>query len=277
MRRTVSLALLSGGLIAIAATIASGSTRQAAVADEGCSNQSLRGAYGFAIDGQAFGTNGQEAAEFADAGRIVFDGQGSLNGTDTESLNGVITTGLTFSGAYSVQAACTGTAMISGGITANLRFMLVEGGQEVNVFDTDPTLVAAGQIVKQQLADCTNASFQGIYSFAATGSAFAPGLTGPTEAGDVAAFGRIVADGRGNTSEDSAASFNGFQSADTQTGTYTVNPDCTGSASSTHHPSGNVDTVNFVIVEGGAEAKFIVTNPGAVFAGTVDKQPIDAD
>jgi hypothetical protein len=277
MRRTVSLALVSGALIALAATLVSGSTRQTAVADEGCSNQSLRGAYGFAIDGQAFGANGQEAAEFADAGRIVFDGHGGLNGTDTESLNGLITTGLTFSGAYSVQAACTGTAVISGGITANLRFMLVEGGQEVNVIDTDPGLVAAGQISKQQLAGCTNANFKGVYSFATTGSFFAPGATGPAEAGDVAAFGRIVADGRGNTTEDSAASFNGLQSADTQTGTYTVNPDCTGSATSTHHPSGQVDQVNFVIVERGAEAKFIVTNPGAVFTGTVDRQPIEGD
>ena len=272
MRRTVLLALLSAVTIGLAATLTSGSARPGALADEGCSNNSLRGAYGFAVDGQAFGTTGQEFAEFADEGRIVFDGHGNMTGTGTESLNGAINP-VVFGGTYSVQSDCTGTATIQGGLTASLRFMLVEGGQEVNAIVTDPGVVAAGQIVKQQLAGCTNASFKGVYSFATTGSAFSPG----GEVGDVAASGQIVSDGRGHTTESSNSSFNGLQTADTQTGTYTVNPNCTGSATSIHHPSGQVDTVNFVIVEGGAEAKFIVTNPGAVFVGTVDKQPIGED
>jgi len=279
VRRSLPLALLSGVLIAAAATLVSGSSRQAAVAEDGCSNHSLRGAYGFAVEGQAFNPPGpgyHEFAEFADAGRIVFDGGGNLNGTDTESLNGLISTGLTFSGTYSVQTDCTGTAVISGGITAKLRFMLVEGGQEVNVFDTDLGLVASGQITKQQLADCTNASLKGVYSFAVSGSVL--GASG--EAGDVAAFARLVVDGRGHSTESSNSSFNGAQVEDTQAGTYSVNPDCTGSAASTHTSgplTGQVDHVNFVIVEGGAEVKVIVTDPGAVFAGTVDKQPMDAD
>src|SRR5207245_64996 len=272
MRRTVYLALLSAVAIGLAATLSSGSARPGALADEGCTNHSLRGAYGFAVDGQAFGTSGQEVAEFADEGRIVFDGHGNMTGTGTESLNGAINP-VVFGGTYSVQSDCTGTATIQGGLTASLRFMLVEGGQEVNAIVTDPGVVAAGQIVKQQLAGCTNASFKGVYSFATTGSAFSPG----GEVGDVAASGQIVSDGRGHTTESSNSSFNGLQTADTQTGTYSVNPDCTGSATSIHHPSGNVDTVNFVIVEGGAEAKFIVTNPGAVFVGTVDKQPLGED
>jgi len=42
------------------------------------------------------------------------------------------------------------------------------------------------------------------------------------------------------------------------TGTYTVNPDCTGSATSTN---GNAD-FSFVIVRGGAEFMGVATNPG---------------
>ena len=271
MRRTVPLALLSGGMIALALTLASGSTQRGAYAREGCTNHSLRGAYGFATDGQAFGASG-EFAEIAAAGRIVFDGHGNLAGRETESLNGAVTEP-TFSGTYSVQPDCTGTTTIHSDLTTNLRFMLVEGGQEVNVIDTDPGVVAAGQITRQELTHCTAASFKGVYGFAASGSVYSP----DGEVGDVAVFGRIVSDGRGNTSESSASSFNGLQNADTQTGTYTVNPDCTGSTTSTHHPSGQVDQVNFVLVEGGAEAKFIVTNPGLVFAGTVDRQPTQGD
>jgi hypothetical protein len=273
MRRTVRLALLSGLTIALAAALASGSSRNAALAEGGCNNHSLSGAYGFAIEGQAFDATGQEVAEFADAGRIVFDGRGNLTGTDTEGLNGLINKGLTFSGTYSVQGDCTGTANVHGGLTVNLRFAVVEGGQEADTIAVDPGVVAAGQITKIQLERCSNATLRGAYAFAESGSAYGPG----GEAGDVAAYGRIVFDGRGNDTETSQASFNGLQSADTQTGTYSINPDCTGSAVSTHHPSGMVDTVDFVMVEGGTEAKFIVTNPGTVFAGTVDKQPLDAD
>ncbi len=35
------------------------------------------------------------------------------------------------------------------------------------------------------------------------------------------------------------------------------------------------ERVNFVIVERGAEIKFIAADPGAVFAGSIDKQPSD--
>src|SRR2546428_13373006 len=112
--------------------------------------------------------------------------------------------------------------------------MLVEGGQEVDVIDTDTGVIAAGQITRQQLEGCTNASLKGVYAFASSGSVH----TATGELGDIAAFGRIVFDGRGGDTEISQASIFGAQNPDTQTGTYTVNPDCTGSATSTHHPSG---------------------------------------
>jgi hypothetical protein len=268
MRRTRPFALLPGMLIALAAILTSTGTSPRAYAHEGCSNHSLRGAYGFATDGQAFGATGAEFAEFASAGRVVFDGQGHLAGRETESVNGVITEP-TFTGTYSVLPDCSGTAQIHNGQTANLRFMLVEGGQELNAIDTDPGVVAAGQITRQQMTHCTLASFKGVYSFESTGSVYGPG----GEAGDIAAFGRIQADGRGHTTESSQGSFNGFQDADTQLGTYTVNSDCTGMATSVHQRTGQVDHVWFVLVEGGAEAKFVVTDPGVVFDGTVDRQP----
>jgi hypothetical protein len=272
MRRTVPLALLSGLIIGLAVVVASASTQRSVRATEGCTNHSLRGAYGFASDGQAFGPSGTEIAEIAAAGRIVFDGHGRLTGQETESLNGVITMP-SLSGTYTVLPDCTGTATVHNGQTAHLRFMLVEGGQEVNVIGTDPGVVAAGQITRQQLTHCTAASFKGVYNFAAAGSVYGPG----GEIGDVAVFGRIEADGHGHSTESSNASFNGFQDADGEVGTYTVNPDCTGTAKNVHQRSGQVEHVWFVLVEGGAEGKFVVTDPGLVFAGTVDKQPNEDD
>jgi hypothetical protein len=267
MRRTIPLALLPGVMLALAAILPSTSTSHRAYAQEGCGNQSLRGAYGFSTDGQAFGASGAEFAEFASAGRIVFDGQGHLTGREVESLNGAISEP-TFSGTYSVLSDCTGTANVHNGQTANLRFQLIEGGQEVNIIDTDSGVVAAGQITRQQMTDCTLASFKGVYGFAGSGSVYGPG----GELGDIAVFGRIVSDGLGHTTQSFNASFNGFQDADTEVGTYNVNPDCTGTATIVHQRTGQVEHVMFVLVEGGAEAKVVVTDPGVVFATTVDRQ-----
>lgn len=271
MRRTIPLALLSGLMIALAATLAAGSSRHVAVADEGCTNASVQGAYGFADQGQAFTAAGTEAAEIAAAGRIVFDGNGGLTGTEWESLNGAITT-IPFNGEYSVQPDCTGRTVIHDGQTAHLRFMLVERGQESNYFITDPGVVAAGQISKIKLDECSNDTLTGVYSFSASGSAF--GTSG--ELGDLAVFARIVFDGRGHSTQSTNSSFNGFQSEAAETAIYSVNPDCTGSAT-VFHANGTVEHINFVVVESGSEIKFIVTTAGAVFTGTVDKQPLDAN
>ncbi|HEV3095933.1 MAG TPA: hypothetical protein VG104_02200 [Candidatus Dormibacteraeota bacterium] len=269
MRRTISLALLSGVMIALAATLAAGSSRHAAVADEGCSNASVRGAYGFADQGQAFTAGGGEGADIAAAGRIVFDGKGGLTGTEWESFNGAITT-IPFSGEYSVQPDCTGQTVIHDGQTAHLKFTLVERGQEANYFITDPGVVAAGQISRVQLKHCSNATLRGVYSFAASGSAV--GASG--ELGDIAVSARIVFDGRGTATQSTSSSFNGFQNeAAAESSTYSVNPDCTGSAILSH-ADGTMEHINFVIVEGGGELKFFVNQPGIVFTGTVDKAPL---
>jgi hypothetical protein len=268
MRRTISLALLSGMMIALAVTLAAGSNRHAAVADEGCSNASMRGAYGFADQGQVFTAGGGEAAEVAAAGRIVFDGKGGLTGTEWESFNGAITT-IPFNGEYSVQPDCTGQTVIHDGQTAHLKFTLVERGQEANYFITDPGVVADGQISRVQLKHCSDATLNGVYSFSASGSAF--GTSG--ELGDIAVSARIVFDGRGSATQTTNSSFNGFQNEAVESSTYKVNPDCTGSAIGTH-ANGTKEHIKFVIVESGSEIKFFADEPGLVITGTIDKAPL---
>jgi hypothetical protein len=187
------------------------------------------------------------------------------------SFNGAITT-IPFSGEYGVQADCTGDAVIHNGQTAHLKFMLVERGLEANYFITDRGVVAAGQISKIQLERCSTATFRGVFSFSASGSAF--GSSG--ELCDVAVFSRLVVDGHRHGTQTSWSSFNGFQSTENADSTYSVNPDCTGSATILHSTR-PAEHVNFVMVERGTEAKFIATTPGNVFTGTLDKQPIDED
>jgi hypothetical protein len=176
---------------------------------------------------------------------------------------------VTFTGSYSVQPDCTGTATLvnSNGRTDHITLGLVEGGHELNLTVTDPGAVITGNASRLGLSRCTNRSLSGVFNASESGSDFTPA---GVENGDDSLFFTIHFDGRGHEFGSSTTSFNGFSYPDTFTGTYHVNPDCTGSASNTF-ASGGSDHVNFVIVEHGSEVKFFSADPGVVFAGTMDR------
>lgn len=74
--------------------------------------------------------------------------------------------------------------------------------------------------------------------------------------------GLLTADGNGNVSGSVTFSANGTLLAATYTGTYTVNSDCTASASITDSLGEHLHEVG-VVLKGGAEIRFIGTDPGA--------------
>jgi hypothetical protein len=83
--------------------------------------------------------------------------------------------------------------------------------------------------------------------------------------GPSSAVGTVTYDGKGNSVNTFTASVNGaiFRGV-TLTGTYTVNPDCTGSltqANGTQH-------YDFVVSQGGARVDWIGTDSGEVLSGT---------
>jgi hypothetical protein len=71
---------------------------------------------------------------------------------------------------------------------------------------------------------CTNASLQGTFAYTSTGSIASP----PEIAGPIAEVGTQVFDGQGNTTATATISSNGSMTPLVITGTYTMNPDCTG-------------------------------------------------
>jgi hypothetical protein len=269
MRRYGLLALTIGAFLALAGTLAWGSSSPRALADEGCGLHILRGGYGFAFQGQVVPPGAD--LDIAGAGRIVFDGQGGLSGNEWASTNGAQET-LTFKGSYSVQPDCTGTATImnSNGRTDHIQFGVIEGGQEFNFTVTDPGVVLTGQTSRQGISRCTDRSLSGVFNAAESGSDFdAAGV----EQGDDSLFFTQHFDGKGKAFGTSTLSLNGFSYSDTFKGIYHVNPDCTGYASNTFTLGGS-DHVNFVLVEQGNEIKFISGDPGIVFAGTIDRMAI---
>ncbi|HEY4845103.1 MAG TPA: hypothetical protein VII89_05365 [Candidatus Dormibacteraeota bacterium] len=267
MRRSLILALTMAAVLGFPALLAPAGSSPKALAAEGCGVRSLHGAYGYAFQGQVI-PPGTTEFDTAIAGRIVFDAHGGLSGSEWDSANGFQET-LTFTGSYSIQPDCTGTAALvnSNGRTDHITLGLIEGGQEFNFTVTDPGVVITGQPSRLGISRCTDRSLSGVFNATASGSDFTPA---GVENGDDSLFFSIHFDGHGHESGSATLNINGFSFPDTFTGTYHVNPDCTGSATNTFASSGS-DAVNFVIVEQGNEVKFFNAQPGIVFSGTMDR------
>ena len=104
--------------------------------DGACSNQTLRGDYGFAIEGQILA--GPRAGHLLRGEAMThFDGEGNLSQVDHVVDNGVPpriewSPG---SGPYIVNPDCTGTAQINftdGRPPVNLHLVVVRHGQEIH-------------------------------------------------------------------------------------------------------------------------------------------------
>jgi hypothetical protein len=126
-RRVVTLLTLCGALF-------SGSLAKAQPEDGNCSVRTLRGSYGFSIDGQILA--GPRAGLLRGVAMAEFDGRGNYKQVDFTTINGV-PVGNDWSpatGTYRVNADCTGTAEIvqaDGRPTLKLRLVVVRGGKEV--------------------------------------------------------------------------------------------------------------------------------------------------
>jgi hypothetical protein len=107
---------------------------------------------------------------------------------------------------------------------------------------------------------CTNATIKGSYGI---------NFTGSTNGLPLAVVGVLTNDGQGNISSTYTVSVNGEVTTGVHAvGTYSVNPDCTASATDT------TDGLHytFVILRHGAEMFVINTDSGNTFTGDFKKQ-----
>ena len=109
---------------------------------------------------------------------------------------------------------------------------------------------------------CSNASLKGTFSHTASGFEIVP----PSIAGPIAGAGTDTFDGKGSVTATAMLSINGNIIPVTATGTYTVNPDCTG----TYKLPGT--TLFFVIADSGNEIHAICIDPGVVLSHTFRRQ-----
>jgi hypothetical protein len=105
---------------------------------------------------------------------------------------------------------------------------------------------------------CSAATLEGSYARRDTGFVMTP----PAIAGPLAGVHLVVFDGIGSFTSSGSASLNGNVSESTGTGTYTVNPDCTGTYTSLSS-TGRTGTAFFVIADNGNEIHIVPTNTGS--------------
>jgi hypothetical protein len=129
-------------------------------------------------------------------------------------------------------------------------------------------LISSLQASAQDDQSCSNASLKGNYGFQISGSI--PGTLA------IAGIARLVFDGQGNFTQTGSSQINiighpPVVSLDqTGTGTYTVNPDCTGTE--TLNVGGQLHHSRFVLVNHGRKVLDTNVDPGVVLTGVGEKQ-----
>jgi hypothetical protein len=115
---------------------------------------------------------------------------------------------------------------------------------------------------------CSNITLKGTFANLGTGFVISP----PSLAGPLNGVITETFDGNGGVTSGGMNSFNGNISPGTAKGTYTVNPDCTGTYQVLITPGGFTAHYSFVIFDSGNSFKYICTDPGVVYSGVSTRQ-----
>jgi hypothetical protein len=135
LRRAVPLAMATALVVTLAVSVGwSVRADDDGPAEARCSNRTLRGDYGFSIDGQILA--GPRTGLLRGLAMTHFDGTGILTQVDYATINGVPAWSdwRPVSGTYDLNPNCTGTAEFTandGSPTIHLRLIVVNRGSEI--------------------------------------------------------------------------------------------------------------------------------------------------
>jgi len=130
---------------------------------------------------------------------------------------------------------------------------------------------AVAQEESAKVKECSKATLQGGYGYTSIGTLLDTYVP-PPYAGPFGEVGRQTFDGKGHTSATATTSSNGNIAKVTIEGTYTVNPDCTGSMTLNVSPFDSTVHADFVIGDDGAEIRAIGSDSGLVETRVYHKQ-----
>jgi hypothetical protein len=131
------------------------------------------------------------------------------------------------------------------------------------------TVLALGLAPTANAKGCSNASLKG--TFAEQDNGFIPNPP-PANPSLFAGVNLDTFDGKGTITATGFGTVDGNGGPQTEIGTYTVNPDCTGTYEVLISPGGFTAHAFFVIADDGNELHIIVTDPGNVITCIARKQ-----
>ena len=246
--------------VLIFVTIALALSAQAA----GFSNASLKGGYSFLVNRW---TADVTANQFAVMGVMTFDGAGNVTASYTMISGGSVTTG-TLGGTYAVKSNGTGTIKFTTGtnppqfaITLNSTAAgVAHGVQLLQTNDSSNEVVSGTALLQSTTA--------GKYSVANVKGNFGfqwNEWTADVNNSQEGCVGIVSFDGKGNLKGSQKNMSGGVLKTGTFTGTYTVNPDGSGSMSMTDNRGDKSQTafaLNSVAAGQAKGAQFLVTSTG---------------
>jgi hypothetical protein len=224
-----------------------------------CSNGSLTGRYGFAINGTA---NGHPITA---VGQIATDGNGTIAGNETISENGTVGNLLEVLGTYAIKSNCTGTMTIqaAGHSKQNFSVTVISDGQQIDMVQTDSGTTELGTAQAQGSASCSLAGAKGIYGLQGAGTEIG---VGPLVLG-----GQVTLRGDGTLTGTETVSINGTVASKQKiSGAFKVIRICQGAAVIQVGNQGPID-LNLVVVNGGHGILFIQGDSNTLVSGSLRK------
>jgi hypothetical protein len=224
-----------------------------------CSNASLTGNYGFAINGTANGN------PITAVGQFATDGNGTLDGIETISDNGAVGNLLAVLGTYAIKSNCTGTMTIQaqGRSKQNFNVTVISGGNGIDMIQNDSGTTELGTAQAQVSKSCSVAGSKGTYGLQGEGTEIG--------VGPLAFVGQITLRGNGTLNGTQTASVNGsIASKQKITGVYKIGHPCQGAAVIQVDNQSPIH-LNLVVVNDGRGILFIQTDANNLLSGSLQQ------
>ena len=219
-----------------------------------CSVASLNGTYAF----RRTGVNNDVGGPIAQIGIDVFNGDGTRGLTrTTRSTNGEIRDWIDLPpiGTYTVDPDCTGSFFDADGSITN-NFVVLDGGKRFFVLSVAPDTITTEEAERLEGEACSVASLNGTYAFRRTG--VNDDVGGPIAHIGIASYKHGMR-GLIRTTRSGNGEIRPWTDYPTN-GSYTIDPDCTGSLF--YEDGGKAN--NLVVLDGGKKFFLLSVLPGTV-------------